>query len=235
MKNLALFAVAMFICTATVAQSTQETVVEEKAGYSLFKIGISFPGDDLTNEKKNDFGEVGTGLVFGLKSYKSLETTLPNLWLVYGAELYYNGLSSDTKDDIEDEYDSSVDITFPMFFNLPVTIGCNYTMPLQNSLSIYGELAAGLNISYITKLKYEEGKDFDEYIFDTAVGFCYGLEAGLIINEKFHIGIRFNNLGSYKYKYENTYTDYYGDEETDKGKWNKLDVTNTALVLGIRF
>ena len=243
MKQFVFLAIAMFIYSATFAQAVkktsttlnQETVVtvgpEEKSGYSVFQLGVSFPGGDLGDE---DYVGVGTGFGIGLKSYKPLESMLPNLSLVFGAELYYHGLSSDVKDDWEENYGSSADITYPMYFNLPVTIGANYTLPLQNSLGVYGEFALGANVSYITKEALEDGDEKYECSYDPAFGFCYGIEAGIVLNNKFHIGIRHNNLGSYKYKWKEEYSSpsYSWD---DKGKTEKIDLSNTVIVLGIRF
>ena len=227
MKQLVFLAIAMFICVVTFAQTTQRTVVEEKAGWSEFHVGVSFPSGDLGDDK---IMGAGTGFGLGFKSYKPLETILPNLSLVYGMELYYHGRSSDVKKEVEDDWGQGVDVTHPMMFNLPVTIGGNYTMPLNEGISVYGELAFGLNVSYMTKEKAEATGWEYECSYDPAFGFCYGLEAGIVFKEKYHIGIRYNNWGSYKYKYKET----YGSSE-NKDKTPKWDVSAAVLVLGVRF
>ena len=245
MKQLVFLTIAMFIYSATFAQAVkkksttlnQETVVtveqqpEEKTGWSEFHIGVSFPGGDLGDE---DYLGAGTGFGIGLKAYKPLESILPNLSLVYGVDLYYHGLSSDVKDEIEED-GSDIDFTHPMYFNLPVMIGGNYTMPLQNSLCLYGELALGVNCSYMTKTTYKyDSNNKYELSIDPAFGFCYGFEAGIVLNDKFHIGVRYNNLGSNKYKFKETET-YDGSSETYKGTTEKIELSNTVLVLGVRF
>ena len=242
---------------------------------------MSFPGSDwsdglinavgkelginLVNELKSELGInlgsiVSRGFSAGLKKY-SPRQNISNLSLVYGVGLYYHGLGvgdvkgwfeDAAKEEQTDEF--NVDVTIPMFFNLPVTIGGNYTVQLPNtSASIYGEAALGLNISYITKGKIElNAVDLDakintkgELSFDPAFGFCYGLEAGIGFNNKFHIGVRYNNLGTHSYKYkiegDSSHTDGYGYGETyhtsgnENGTLSKVKLSNTALVLGIRF
>ena len=187
--------------------------------YWKFNIGISFPGGDWSDG-------VGTGFGVGIKSYSSLGTTAPNLYLVYGAELYYHGVSSDIKDAYDDDY-YGTDVTYPMYFNLPVTIGGNYTVPLPNTNTcIYGEAAIGLNASYITKMVINERNNKWNISYDPAFGFCYGFEAGIVLNELVNIGIRYNKLGTYNY----TMKSYDMKEKT-----GKIELSNTVLVLGIRF
>ena len=237
----------------------------QPSGWWKFNIGLSFPKpniafpfppfdrDDLNalNNAGIDLNEIfGKGYGAGLKYYNPLGTS-PNFSLVYGAEFYYHGLNSDTKDKMEQNYyGNNADVTYPMYFNLPVTIGGNFTVQLPNTnTSIYGEASAGLNVSYLTKGvvkgSYDDRRDFKaELSVEPEFGFCYGLEAGIILN-KVYIGVRHNNLGTYKYKYKATYTysDYYSGEthttpdieEPYIGKTGKVEMKNTVLVLGIRF
>ena len=226
------------------------------AGFSFPKPNISFPflpfgSEDLEflNEIGIDLNEIfGKGYGIGLKYYHSLGTTLPYFSLVGGVELYYHGLNSDTKEKMEKNYyGNEADVTYPLYFNLPVTIGGNFTAQLPNTnASIYGEASAGVNVSYITKTALEMSDEYDniklEVSYEPAFAFCYGFEAGFVLNNKVYIGVRHNNLGTYKYKWKGTYTGTYRnydgkthtETETVTGK-NKLELKNTVLVLGIKF
>jgi len=231
---------------------------KKSSSWRKFNAGISFPDFNISFPDFDDYlvgfsisqiykldelsDAAGNGLGIGLKSYRSLETLSTNLSFGVGAEFYYHGLSSDIKEKVEDK--SSSDVTYPMFFNLPITISGNYTVPLPNTnTSIYGEAAIGLNISYITKTSAETTNNAYEYkeelSFDIASGFCYGFEGGIIFNDKVYIGVKYNNLGTYKYKYEYKFESYYGakkkDTDTYKGKTGKCELSNTVLVLGIKF
>ena len=133
-------------------------------------------------------------------------------------EFYYHKLSSDSKG-------YGIDVTYPAYLNLPVTIGGNYnTLLIPNtSVNIYGEAAIGVNVSYITPTEVIENFNVS---FDPAFGFCYGIEAGIVLNDMVNIGVRYNNLGTYKYNYK---------INDVKGKTGKMELSNTVLVLGIRF
>ena len=198
------------------------------SGWRKFTVGLSFP--DVSSSSRDFNDSFGKGVGIGLKSYRPLDHITPHLSLVYGAELYYHGLSSDVKDKL---YPSNADVTYPMFFNLPVTIGGNYAIRLPNSnASIYGEAAAGLNVSYITKIRVEYNRGgYEEISFDPAFEFCYGLEAGIFFNNQYSIGVRYNNLGAYRYKAKYKDSDGY----TDTDRLPKIELKNTVLVFGIRF
>ena len=181
-----------------------------------FNIGVSFPGSNFSND-------VGTGFGIGLKSYHSDPSISPDLYLVHGVELYYHKLSSDSKG-ILSYY--GIDVTYPMYFNLPVTIGGNYTALIPNTgVSIYGETAIGLNVSYITPFKAKSDYQDTDISYKPAFGFCYGIEAGIVLNDNVFIGVRYNNLGTYKYDYK---------MNEIKGKTGKIELSNTVLILGFR-
>jgi len=59
------------------------------------------------------------------------------------------------------------------------------------------------------------------------------LEGGFFINDKYSIGLRYNNMGSYKYKYE-VKAESQGYTDIEKGKLDTaLSITNISLCLGI--
>ncbi|MDR1436700.1 MAG: outer membrane beta-barrel protein, partial [Candidatus Symbiothrix sp.] len=152
------------------------------------------------------------------------------LSLVFGLDVFYNGLNSDLKDEWADDDE---DVSWPVYLNIPVTLGLNYAHPVNEAISLYGEFALGVNFSKITNY-HEEWTDYDgeEYEatlkFDPAFKFCYGLEAGVFINKKYSIGLRYNQLGSHKFEYKN--------EDKKKDKFDKaLSISNLSLSVGILF
>jgi hypothetical protein len=223
-KTIIIFSV--FISLATMVQ----------AQFSQFHAGLAFPsgkfadGETAYDILKNGKGGAAMGFTAGYKHYAPLSTE--NLSWVFGIEAFYNGLSSDMKDELED--DDFDDITYPMYFNFPVTFGLNYAIPLQETVKLYGEAAIGVNFSMPTKLDYSDSPRYQEYTykFTSAFGLAYGLEGGLFINNKYSIGLRYNNLGSYKYKYEVDYE----ERSTEKEKFGKkLPITNISLCVGVLF
>lgn len=202
--------------------------------FSQFHVGLVFPsgkfsaGSDIEDFYTNGKGSAAMGFTAGYKYYNPLSTE--NLSWVFGIEVFYNGLNSITKDAMDDPH---ADVTYPMYFNFPATIGLNYATPLQENIKLYGEAAIGGNCSIVTKIGYSYDSSYnsndDKYSYDATfnptIGFAYGLEAGLFINGKYTIGLRYNNLGSYKYKIK--------DEDDYINK--KLSITNTSLSVGILF
>jgi opacity protein-like surface antigen len=212
------------------------------AQFSQVHVGLALPQGDFgeyntKSSSNNPQGVAGTGFNIGYKYYNPLST--PNLSFVFGIDVFYNGLNSDYKDDVTEGYDEYVEAgyiedyeyTFPAYINIPVTVGANYTYPINEKIKIYGELGLGANYSKVTseKSSYTDSngdEEEDEYKLDAAIGFTYGLEAGLFINNKFTIGLRYNNLGSYNYK----------DEDGDKVYGKKsLTISNLSLSVGYLF
>lgn len=207
-----------------------------QAQFSQFHAGLGFPsgkfadGDYFSDVVNRGKGMAAMGFTVGYKYYNPL--SVENLSWVFGIEAYYNGLNQDAKDGIEDEgFD---DVTFPMYLNFPVTFGLNYAIQLQERIKLYGEAAVGGNYSMPTKIGFSDSDNYQDmdYKFTPAFGFAYGLEGGLFISDKYSIGLRYNNLGSYKYKYEIDYE----KNSTDKEKFSRaLPITIVSLCLGLLF
>jgi len=225
-------------------RSTQKTVL------SQFHAGVNFPLDNFAggHELNDVFGEgkgfAAIGFTVGYKLYSQIG--VENLSFVFCLDAFYNGFNSDGKDffDEPEEY-ANVDITYPKYLNFPATIGLNYAIPASETVKIYGEGGIGANLSTISKASLS-GSDFDGYKFyeevkfTPKVGFIFALEGGVFINQKVSIGLRYNNFGSYKYKYK--YEGKEGDREWRlyqyKGKdiLNKsLPISNISLRVGIMF
>jgi hypothetical protein len=207
-----------------------------KAQFSQFHAGIAFPsgkfadGDNVSSLFSSGKGMAAMGFTVGYKYYAPL--SVENMSLVFGIEAFYNGLNSDAKEELED--DGWNDITFPKYLNFPVSFGLNYAVPLHENIKLYGEAAVGANFSIPTNLTLADQPGLEDrtYKFTSAFGFAYGLEGGLFIRNKYSIGLRYNNLGSYKYKYKIDYE----KAETKEGKFSKaLPVVNISLCLGILF
>jgi len=216
----------VFMSLATMAQ----------AQFSQFHAGLVFPSGKFGDgdENREDFysgkGFAATGFTIGYKSYNPLE--VENLSWVFGIQAFYNGINSDYKDKVED--DGWDDITFPKYLNFPATIGLNYAVPLTPTAKLYGEGAVGTNFSLPTKYSRADKPGYQDMDIKItpAFGFAYALEGGLFINNKYSVGLRYNNLGSYKYKYEVDFE----TAATQKEKYRKaLPITNISLCVGLLF
>jgi len=207
-----------------------------QAQISQFHAGLAFSSGKFADgdEKKETIvsgkGFAAMGFTVGFKYYNPLDAE--NLSWLFGIEAYYNGVNSDYKDYIENQ--GWKDITFPKYLNFPVTVGLNYAIPIQDNVKIYGEAAIGGNFSAVTKYSRAERSGYQdmETKFTSVFGFAYAFEGGLFINEKYSIGLKYNNLGAYKYKYETKYE----TSPTVKDKYDKkLPITNLSLCVGILF
>jgi hypothetical protein len=207
-----------------------------QAQFSQFHFGLGFPsgkfsdGDGLSDILNRGEGMAAMGFTAGYKHYSPLAAE--NLSWVFGLDVFYNGLNTDAKDYIEDMgFD---DVVFPVYLNIPATIGLNYAIPLQEGIKLYGEAAVGANYSIPTKLDLSDRSGYQDmtYEFTPAFGLTYGLEGGLFINDKYTVGLRYNKLGSYKFKYEIDYE----ENDTLKEKFGKaLPITNISLSVGVLF
>ena len=206
--------------------------------FSQFHAGLAFPsgkfsdGNSSNPDWANGRGFAATGFTIGYKYYGS--ASAQNLYWVFGIEAFYNDLNSDFKDATENN-NSSIDYTFPKYLNFPATFGLNYSIPVSETAKIYGEGALGANLSLLTNFggSYNNNRNNDfTIIFTPAFGFAYGIEGGCFFNQKYSVSIRYNNLGSYKYKYE-----YRPDQGTSTdGKFNKaLPIANVSLCVGVLF
>jgi hypothetical protein len=223
-KTVIIFSVFMGLAIAAQAQFSQV-----HAGFA-FPSGKFADGERAGDILDNGKGAAAMGFTAGYKRYGPLSTE--NLSWVFGIEVFYNGLNSDSKDAIEDV--GFKDVTFPMYFNFPVTIGLNYAIPLQEGVKLYGEAAIGGNFSMPTKMDFADRSGYQDmtYNFTSTFGFAYGLEAGLFIKNKYSVGLRYNDLGAYKYKYEIDYE----TNSTVKEKFGKeLPIINISLCAGILF
>ena len=185
------------------------------------------------------FGNAALGFNLGFKVYKPI-SSVQNLSWFLGADVFYNGHKSDYKDYlVEIAEDADWDYRLPFYLNAPITAGINYAYPINNTYSIYGELAAGVNISKYVGISYKgEPERYNAPYkdkWDIGIGFTYGLEAGVLINNKYTIGLKYMNLGAYKYKGE-TVSEF--DEKTEKEKnsfLKELPISGISITAGILF
>jgi hypothetical protein len=225
----------LFSVLAVNAQSSAE-------GFQLHA-GLVFPTGKFASDTKSKSPDLGhghaaTGINIGGKYYSPL-ASVDKLSLVFGLDLFYNALQSDYTDDIlEAAEDYDAEVTLPKYLNLSPTVGLNYQHPLTESFSLYGEVFLGLNYSKITN--QTTTVDNDDYSAESTTSFkplfgvAYGLEAGILVNNV-SVSLRYNVLGSYKYKGE-IEVDVDGDTDSEDIKFIKaLPIEAVSLAVGLRF
>jgi hypothetical protein len=212
----------------TQTQSNQSQVKSNSNTFSSSFSGFQLHGGVFLPQ--GDFDDVAaTGYNLGFKVYKPISSVDGLSWFV-GADALYNGLDKDFKKALVEEtkiedFDS---YTLPVFLNVPITGGVNYAYKINNKLSIYGEVAAGLNFSKFTDISTSDSDKTSSIKFNIATSFSYGSEVGVLLSNKYTIGIRYYNLGSYKYKEKSSV------ENSDE-IMPKLSISGTSLTFGILF
>ena len=247
MKVRKLFAILM------VALSVTTISAQEKIVYG----GIGLPNGKFAGDESNELvfpsgGKEG-GAALGLNvGFKMLQPISPELSWFVSADIFYNGLHSDIKDDIEDAFDD-VD-KMPAYINVPVMGGVNYSIAeLGTGIKLFAEAGLGLNFRYVNpwSFSYEDTEyisgvgnvDYEaevEYTFDTKFLVAYQIGAGLKINDQFTVGLNYYSLGSDKvswnYKAEIDIDGVGSDTEKDDGKSNKkLSASLLAIRVGFVF
>lgn len=216
--------------------NAQDDVINPALSGFEAHVGVTFPNGDFGDE---DEGGAATGLNVGIKYYYPLQTK--GLSLFVGLDAFYNGLQGDIKDDLEDYindyYAEGADITHSAYLNIPITAGVNYAHPINEKIKAFGEVGLGFNYSKMTDQKIE----WDEYdaemttTFNASTTFAYNIGAGISINDKYSIGLKYNNLGTHKYKTKYEIIEDGDTIDKDSYKSDKLSISNIALVVGIRF
>jgi opacity protein-like surface antigen len=217
MKKQILLAAAVAMATGALAQGFSGLQVH--AGVAL-PVG-SFASDRETKTPIDGHGHAATGLNLGLKLYAPL-SAMGGLSIALGLDGFYNGLQPDFLEDyVEEVEENDGEVTLPRYINVPLTVGLNYAYALNDNFHLYAEFGVGVNFSKMTNFEsiketemttvkstyysYQYPVTIHDYSvtesYKAAFGFTYGLEVGMLLNKRVSIGLRYSNLGAYKYKY----------------------------------
>ena len=171
---------------------------------------LSLPSGDFGDDKGNDAGLAKTGYGAGIEFNYPLGT--PGLFWTSNAWLLINGFDMD-EDDIEDAYENmfafigydleDFDSDIGSYMNIPLMSGLKWVTALSPTAELYAVGQAGINFAKFPSMEVSGSiSDWSgEYDFDTktkwsmtsSFGFCLG--AGLVLNDKINIGLRYLNLG----------------------------------------
>lgn len=223
----------LFFAVSMIALSVTGVSAQSKIVYG----GLSLPNGYFAEDEydKNIIvggkqGSANTGFNAGLKYLQPFSD--PKLSWFVSAELFYNGLTSDYKDEVEDKVDPEY-IKFESYFNIPVMAGFNYNLAaLSSDVSLWIEAGLGVNCRLISDYS-EESKDGSELerTCDKSFLFAYQFGGGLTIKNKLMVGLSYYNLGTDKMRGQQTIND-----KTDKYKTKKeLSTTTLALRVGYIF
>lgn len=250
---LSIAVLAMLGMGAAQAQNTTHFSLRAGGSFPMGKFAEA-SGDYSTGnpinwglQDKSKKGGAGLGFIVG----GQLKFDIPSvkgLGIIAAVDFIYNGLNSDVTgyfDDMVDDLDgttSEFSVTLPQYFNIPIMAGLNYTFSPTRNFGVYVEGGFGLNIRVISDYvenRYVPATNNERIItteYNNATTFAYRLGVGIMLNNRFTLGIDYYNLGMAKAD-GTVVTEINGVEQSNspKFKGGKIAPTTLALRLGISF
>jgi opacity protein-like surface antigen len=246
MKKTVLLAFA-FIWFTT--QTNAQNKFEAHVGVSI--PSGSFADNAVENSIFNGSGCATTGLTIGAKYFYTVSNT-KGLSLTLGVDILQNGISQDFKDNLQQSmnetlsslygstmgeiYKAHSSIKYMNYINVPVIAGLNYKLDVDKKVALFGDAGLGFNFSNITNLvmevSYAGQSQTAKVKFDPQTKFAIQLGGGILIQDKYSIGLHYNQLGCYKFRGKNI--DSNG-KSTNIYAQKELDLNILNLALGIRF
>jgi hypothetical protein len=173
--------------------------------YKFFNIGLGFAtgefGDNDREDEDAGLAGIGAGIGFG----KAFGTKIPNLNVLLGMDVNVNLIDSEVADEIEDFYLSQGvegDLKYSQFYNVPVTIGAAYAIPLNDVQKLRLNLGFGVNAFYISKASVEGnvfGSDYEvETTYSPSVKPCVKFGAAFQLSSFANIYFNYFGLGNHE-------------------------------------
>jgi hypothetical protein len=157
--------------------------------------GLSMPqGEFADDDFEDDSGFAKMGFCIGGEYVKQLNS--PGLSWVTNISVVLNGLDEDP---IAEGYEEMAYEDFTAdagsYINVPIMTGLRYSTETSPTMQMYGIAQIGLNyMKYPTiELQGDDGSADIEIDATTSFGFAIG--GGIIMNNKFNIGIRYLTFG----------------------------------------
>jgi hypothetical protein len=161
----------------------------------------SLPTGDFSDDKgRNDDGFAKFG--FGAMAGYFIETGVEGLGIYPSVGFIIN--PSDRFDEIakireQQNQGFSFDSEGGNYLNIPITIGPSYRAAVGDGLKIYGTGHIGMNLCFVRDGEVSTTSNnvdyVEEYEINSPVSFAGGIEAGIILNDQFKMGVQFLSLG----------------------------------------
>lgn len=217
------------------------------------QIGLATPLGDFTdydydNAIMNGSGSASTGFYLGYKFLSPLGSK--ELFWTFNAGIMYNDLNSDFQADTEEElrgsdyYSADLESSFSKYLNIPILVGLQYEKVISSNTKLYGEVGIGINYLKLTDMSfswdfYDSGSTYDfdlSMSFKPSIQLGYKLGGGILINDKYAIGLSYMGLGSHKLKYVISASIDGDSEESDELRFDEaLSISSFNITLGYRF
>lgn len=155
--------------------------------YKLFKVGAVLPMSDYSDA-------TGLGVTAGFKYVYPV--TESGLGVFGGLDFMLNGTNDDNKMDKID----GIDIKYPSYLNIPISVGLDFTYDLNKNIGVYAEAGVAYNFLKMGKKSVSSSvsgiKVNAESKYDLASHFGFRLGAGINLND-IAVGVAYYGLGDH--------------------------------------
>lgn len=213
-----------------------------KAQFSHLETSIFFP---CFNVPTGDFGstvsktpavplmrtdigkEAGFGFGAGLRAAYKFDIGFGEVAPFVGAELFFNRLKSD----IRDEYDNFNDGKAPFYFNIPVLFGVNYRYQINEIFTPFLEFGFGPDLMMVTKEAYTDALTNNdmELKYKSTIALAWQVGGGTYLKQHFSLGVHYYGFGSHKMRYKSS------SDINDNSGIEKRGIGSLVLRIGFHF
>lgn len=236
-KAIALVAVIFGVSMSSFAQNGLSVRVGGNFPMGAFAEGGSL-SDIALNNASSKLGGAATGLNAGLKYQFGL---LGNLSVFASADLFYNGLKGDLKEDLLKLDD---DAKLPTYMNIPVMAGVNYELLDIAGAALWVEAGLGVNFRNISSLESESnifGSEIETGTsYKMATTFAWEAGVGVSVADKVSLGLHYYAFGSSAingdpYVEDGGAIGNWADQFKDEFQSGKLNPSMIVIRLGYHF
>lgn len=174
-------------------------------------------------------GLATTGFGAGVEHTYPLSS--PGFSWVSNVSFILNGVDEEAVKDMVGDEDINIDAGY--WINIPVMTGIKYQKMGSSNMSFYGMAQAGLNFVKGPTVEIKGDSFKATMTMDMATSFGFSIGGGIILNEKYAIGLRYLMLGEPDIETK-TEINISGGTDTEKVK-GKQPISILLLTVGIRF
>ncbi len=161
--------------------------------------------DDFSSKGSVSVGDpkgfAGTGLGLGFEYHKPLGTKGLNLKI--GIDAYYHRVKRIVRQSFIADISvfGGESIRFSQYYNIPISMGIHFQRDVKEDIALYGQFSGLYNLLKISKSVYMENTGSNLKTWENSYGlsqsFGYGYSVGMIVDDKYVLGIGYTNLGSH--------------------------------------
>ena len=178
-----------------------------RGGEISVHFGGALPMGDFKEYGGIPFGKFGAGTGFAIGIKDIFTTNANGVGMFASADFIYNGLTGKMKEDHDNIEKNGVDVTRPMYINIPILLGVNYR---SNGFWIEG--GVGPDVRIITKqtqsgIFYDSSGEanysyFSKRAYKPKVAFAFQVGAGIMLSPRYSLGFNYYGLEGAKVAYD---------------------------------